>query len=138
MQEYATEKLAGLKLCTPTIPEEEMVCLLIRHFPSQIQNLLKNLLPLTAEKLITQLGSYDATYQRIEKQSKPKTGTTVSSTIVETKQNYSKNQNQKNRNEEENKKEIHRSRSRDKKNPSDGRACGEWKPTPSTSKGTNF
>ena len=84
MQDYATEKLAGFRLCSPTIPESETVCLIIRHFPIGIQNLLKSQLPMTAEKLVTQLGLYDATYEMSGKQDTTKPTSISSAAIIQT------------------------------------------------------
>ena len=59
MQEYATRKIAAIKLCEPPENEEEMVALLVRHFPPYVQDLLRSLEVATYDKLLIMLGRFD-------------------------------------------------------------------------------
>jgi hypothetical protein len=59
MQEYATRKIAAIRLCEPPENEEEIVALLIRQFPPYAQDLLRSAEVTTYERLLTMLGRFD-------------------------------------------------------------------------------
>ncbi|XP_046406856.1 uncharacterized protein LOC124171668 [Ischnura elegans] len=63
MKQFAIEKVAQARLCSPPMSEEEIIQVLIRQFSIQIQNMLKSIDHLTVERLIVLLGLYDQSYQ---------------------------------------------------------------------------
>lgn len=67
MRDYAAEKIALLRTCRPVMTDEEIMCVLIRHFPVTTQNLLKSVTNLDLQKFQLLLGNYDATYESFGK-----------------------------------------------------------------------
>ncbi|XP_046384690.1 uncharacterized protein LOC124154983 [Ischnura elegans] len=63
MKQFATEKVALARLCSPPMSEGEIIYSLIRQFPINVQNMLKSVEQLTVDRLIMLLGLYDQTYQ---------------------------------------------------------------------------
>lgn len=67
---YAMEKLILANNCDPPIEENELIYIIIRQFPYNIQSHLRSAEPLTMDKLLKLLGHFDlihGTSQRVER-----------------------------------------------------------------------
>ncbi|KAK7874321.1 hypothetical protein R5R35_007796 [Gryllus longicercus] len=65
MRDYAARKIAALKMCSPPVADEEIICILTRHFPLSIQNLLRSVDVKDVEKFQILLGNYDLTFENM-------------------------------------------------------------------------
>jgi predicted RNA-binding protein len=65
MRDYAARKIAALKMCSPPVPDEEIICILTRHFPLSIQNLLRSVDVKDVEKFQVLLGNYDLAFENM-------------------------------------------------------------------------
>ncbi len=61
MRDYAVSRIAQLKQCEPTPPDDEIMWLLTRHYPYVIQNLLKTSFVKDLEQFQILLGDFDQT-----------------------------------------------------------------------------
>ncbi|KAK7863704.1 hypothetical protein R5R35_003090 [Gryllus longicercus] len=65
MRDYAARKIAALKMCSPPVPDEEIICILTRHFPLSIQNLLRSVDVKDVEEIQVLLGNYDLAFENM-------------------------------------------------------------------------
>ncbi|KAK7873843.1 hypothetical protein R5R35_005708 [Gryllus longicercus] len=65
MRDYAARKIAALKMCSPPVADEEIICILTRHFPLSIQNLLRSVDVKDVEKFQILLGNYDLAFENM-------------------------------------------------------------------------
>ncbi len=82
MRDYAAGKIAALKLCSPPMEDKEIICLLTRHFPYSIQNLIRSIAPRDIEAFQSLLGNYDITADNVMKGGKTSTTINAISTSV--------------------------------------------------------
>lgn len=108
MRDYAAGKIAALKLCSPPMEDKEIICLLTRHFPYSIQNLIRSIAPRDIEAFQSLLGNYDITADNVMKGGKTSTTINAISTSVggqeakSSKQSDQPNNKKNDRNTEEN------------------------------------